>query len=407
MSLRCGQRRLRLAHRTLNTGLDSAASVLEGRDGPLILDTPSALTECAPVNITWTGGVPPYALQANFGDMSGFDERYEPEIIGTDINTTYFQWSTNVPSGFLVWLELIDALDDRRFATGAPLVGYPLELCVDPPLIHPRILQGAVSSFSTNAITPSPSMPVFGSSSAHGVATSAFPAASVSLPPPPPDAPQQSGSLPIGSAIALIFLGILFFLLLGTFPWWRSCMTIRKREVRECEYLASPFHPIYIIEDPIVDTEKQDVAGENRDEVRLNISGPREPVWWGLTITMDQLDGGALERARINGWSLYRYFECLDRASEVGVDIITRTTERLEPLSVPVSNPFEDPGNVASMAQILIVSPVSPPGDQTPALSSLTSPPPSAPGPHADINIVSAQPLRLKAAVVPRSRYAY
>ncbi|KAI1786273.1 hypothetical protein LXA43DRAFT_870585, partial [Ganoderma leucocontextum] len=68
--------------------------------GLLVLNPPLSLTECVPVNITWTGGTPPYSLQVNLGNSSETIRQFD------DIFNTSFVWDTDVPAGTLVSFDI-------------------------------------------------------------------------------------------------------------------------------------------------------------------------------------------------------------------------------------------------------------------------------------------------------------
>ena len=79
-------------------------NVIHGDDFDLSfsIDPPSALTQCVPVNITWSGGFPPYSLSVTLRDSSQVFRQFD------GINATQLLWATDLPAGTMVSLHIID-----------------------------------------------------------------------------------------------------------------------------------------------------------------------------------------------------------------------------------------------------------------------------------------------------------
>ncbi|KAI0752343.1 hypothetical protein C8Q80DRAFT_442947 [Daedaleopsis nitida] len=72
----------------------------------LTLHEPSKLTQCRSVNLTWTGGVSPFALNIGRPVSSTFVASFEYYPNVTD---HFFIWTTDIASGTVVALELTDS----------------------------------------------------------------------------------------------------------------------------------------------------------------------------------------------------------------------------------------------------------------------------------------------------------
>ncbi|KAM5536307.1 hypothetical protein V8D89_010043 [Ganoderma adspersum] len=96
--------RLRLGYRTPEAVPSSAPASV-----PLTLNPPPALVECATANITWTGGMPPYTVEANF-NFEGSSLQFATGFLALGMYTTQLLWNTNVLAGFLVSFHVIDTL---------------------------------------------------------------------------------------------------------------------------------------------------------------------------------------------------------------------------------------------------------------------------------------------------------
>ncbi|PIL28448.1 hypothetical protein GSI_08482 [Ganoderma sinense ZZ0214-1] len=72
---------------------------------PIFVSIPSSLTYGVQANITWIGGATPYSLRVYAGDSGNLLDRFD------GINATHFVWTPDIPSGTLVALQLIDALN--------------------------------------------------------------------------------------------------------------------------------------------------------------------------------------------------------------------------------------------------------------------------------------------------------
>ncbi|KAM5531951.1 hypothetical protein V8D89_014351 [Ganoderma adspersum] len=175
------------------------------------------------------GGTPPYRLSANLIiDYPGSPSfRWESVLnFGTQRNLTGFEWSANMLLGSNVSFVLTDALGVQK-STPEP---------ISCQLVFPaRLVQAASASFGIVISPTSSPSEVFSST---GPSYTVF---------------TSRGTLPQDAAlgeksIALTVLGVVIFLLLGTFPWWRSCMTIRRRDGQKA------------------DTEKQDITDSEKDE---------------------------------------------------------------------------------------------------------------------------------------------
>ena len=71
----------------------------------LKLNEPSVLAQCQPINITWTGGVPPFALNIGYPASPTFVAylEYYP-----DIAERFFAWNVDIPAGTTIAFELSD-----------------------------------------------------------------------------------------------------------------------------------------------------------------------------------------------------------------------------------------------------------------------------------------------------------
>ena len=214
MSPRCGEHRLRPARRAADTPSIPVMGLV-GSDGPVLLSSPSSLTQCVPSNITWTGGTQPYTLFVKFEYSSETLRQFDL------INATHFLWTPDVPAGTLVSLQLIDERNVLIYTEDAILVGAgpsgaECHMLVPMPMPPSTSVQGAL---------PTPTF----TSSIHSATQSQSPS-SLRVP---------SAVTVSGSTIALMVLGIVVLLLLGTFLWWRFCVTTRARKNRNGAYRTS------------------------------------------------------------------------------------------------------------------------------------------------------------------------
>lgn len=88
------------------TSLISAALFVAGVSAQLTVNTPTNVVQCAPLQITWTGGTPPYLLSLH----SGTDVNGTPLISFPSVTTTSLTWSAvNVSAGTQLDLSLRDS----------------------------------------------------------------------------------------------------------------------------------------------------------------------------------------------------------------------------------------------------------------------------------------------------------
>ena len=95
-------------------------------DPSFSIDRPSALTQCVPVNITWSGGFPPYSLSVNLRDSSQVFRQFD------GINATQLLWATDLPAGTMVSLHIIDRLNVLQSVLDPITIGAgPNTTCLD------------------------------------------------------------------------------------------------------------------------------------------------------------------------------------------------------------------------------------------------------------------------------------
>ena len=228
-----GERRPFLAHRAPYAAPASINTPLA-----LTLNPPSSLAQCTSANIAWTGGTPPYTLTAT---LTFLDTATSPPSqwgssasLGTALTSIGLVWSTNVFQGTHVSFEVTDASGVRASSPEPILVGSSGDECrlaFPPPLVGATLVQ-----------EPSPS----GVLSSTGTRTTSAPPPSLTVPTTSQAAVRPGASLD-GTSIALIFLGIVVFLLLGgLLLWWLRSKT-RRRDGREGAYLPSLLYFPYVI----------------------------------------------------------------------------------------------------------------------------------------------------------------
>ncbi len=248
-----GKRRPYMAPRTPDTQSISVSGSLED-DGPVVLrlNPPSSLTECISTNFTWTGGVAPYSLLVQF--------RYSSETLRQfdSIDTTHFVWAPDLPAGTLVSFEIHDEQnvlvateDPILVGAGAPGVGCNSTFEPEPPV----------------SIAPARSV---------STSTSASSAPSSTLSQSPSSRPSASRKNPVSrGTIALTVVGVVILLVLGTFAWWWTRATARKREQRNGVYLSSFYDYPRRIDYTLVATERQECIGDGRNNGRVRCNpGP-------------------------------------------------------------------------------------------------------------------------------------
>ncbi|PIL28451.1 hypothetical protein GSI_08485 [Ganoderma sinense ZZ0214-1] len=302
-----------VTHRVRSTpSISSSPTVTSGEYGPILLNVPTSLTESIPSNITWTGGVAPYTLLVKLGSSSDVLQEFD------GINATHFLWTPDVPAETFVSLQIVDARTVLTYTEDPILVGAGMDLT----WFAPNVLNGTVSvsiprsTFTSTFVTS---------------VRSTTPSPSPSFPSDVQVAPQHNTVS--GSTIAVTVIGIMIFLVLATFPWWRSRVRTRRRANRR------------------VDTEKQEVVEGG--------------------------DGGRQIEVRSDAGSM-------------------ATIHTDPPVIAPSMNPFEDPENILYAEEIFAASPVSdlddttPTRDRSPFIGAL----PTSPRP-ANV-VVPARSLTLK-----------
>ena len=261
--------RIRLAYRTPDAPSVSASTAVEDI-GPFTLNTPLSLTQCIPVNISWTGGTPPFSLRANF-KIGNSTFQFLPEFLGTEIFGTQFTWNTNVPSGMSVFFEVIDALSVHTVATNPIFVGEPSgPLCLlDFPTISVSSsrVPGTTITPSTALITGTRTVAIRTTSTTYTLPLPTYPSLEV--------ASGQSAYLLNKISVAVTALGAVALLLVGTFLWWRARRKNKgtgKKGTCIPQFYCSPC----LIQFP--DTEKQDVTGDGLGDAVRHTSAPAEYV---------------------------------------------------------------------------------------------------------------------------------
>ncbi|PIL28422.1 hypothetical protein GSI_08456 [Ganoderma sinense ZZ0214-1] len=163
---------------------------------PMVLNVPPCFTETVSTNITWLGGAAPYSLVLNFQDSN------HTPIEFNNIKTTHFLWTTSVPAGTLVFLQITD---ERGFID---FNEDPIYVRSGPDIRPVSVSTGftSTSTFTFQASTPSP---IQGSNPSSNTSTHAN-----------------------TRTIALVVIGATIFLFLATLPWWRSRVRTGRRENR-------------------------------------------------------------------------------------------------------------------------------------------------------------------------------
>ena len=126
-------------------------------DRPLDLNVPPNITLCEPVNLTWTGGTPPYWLNI-YGDV-GSNKLVAQNTTG--VLTTWFVWIPDIPAV---------ALSAMRITVGGSGPAKPDTLissllvgddygCLDTAMTATSTTSSPTSSSSPTFLTPSLSQP--------------------------------------------------------------------------------------------------------------------------------------------------------------------------------------------------------------------------------------------------------
>ena len=233
MSSPLGKRRPRLMPRAPDAAPASINTPLA-----LTLNPPASLAQCTPANIAWTGGTPPYTLTAS---LTFLDTATSPPSqwgsstsLGTALTSIGLVWSTNVFQGTHVSFEVTDASGVQASSPEPILVGSSGTECglaFPPPLVGATLVQEPSTS---------------GVLSSTGTSTTSAPPPSLTVPTTSQASVRSSASLD-GTSIALIFLGIVVFLLLGGLLFWWLRSKTRRRDGREGAYLTSLSYFPYII----------------------------------------------------------------------------------------------------------------------------------------------------------------
>ncbi len=250
MHSRQGKDRLRLALRMPTTPSVTTSTVLESRDEPLILDPLLSLSECVPVNITWTGGTAPYSLQVNLGASSMTIRQFD------DILNTNFVWDTDVAAGTLVTIQIVDEQTVLQYIPEPIMIGAAPDsdtACAHSivSLLPPSPTLSVASILDPTMVTEILTL----SLTASGSTASPFPQSSATPTPwyvtgtqTPLSSPTSSAWYayrqpaqrvsPNGVSTVFIVVGILAFVPLSIWLWWLHRAN-RRRKDRDSTYPAS------------------------------------------------------------------------------------------------------------------------------------------------------------------------
>ncbi len=172
---------------------------------PLVFNTPQNLTLCAPTNLTWSGGVPPYRLDIE--PFSPDDGTQEASLDQRFINITvqWLIWTPNFTAGTDVQFNVIDSTESG-LAGGHHLVRLGSDTSCLPGVsssasISPSTV-GTSSSTITTSTTLSPTPAVLATH--HGLG------------------PGAVAGIAIGVAIAAVFA-------IAVVVW---CVLRRRRQAR-------------------------------------------------------------------------------------------------------------------------------------------------------------------------------
>ncbi|TFK89219.1 hypothetical protein K466DRAFT_564280 [Polyporus arcularius HHB13444] len=125
---------------------------------PLVFNTPQNLTLCAPTNITWSGGVPPFRLDIE--PFSPDDGTQEPSLDQRFLNITvqWLIWTPNFTAGTDVQFNLIDSTESG-LAGGHHLVRLGSDTSCLPGVSSSASLLSSSTGSSSSAATSTTGSP--------------------------------------------------------------------------------------------------------------------------------------------------------------------------------------------------------------------------------------------------------